>query len=76
MLNVLPAIRLANNNSQSRKVETAVLAELCHRVAPEPVRAWAANTPSWLEVLSPRSELMLPELDRAVRVVAVLSGPR
>jgi predicted nucleic acid-binding protein len=44
-------------------IPPAVLAELAHCLAPEPVRAWAANSPSWLEVMSPRSVLILPQLD-------------
>lgn len=34
-------------------IPTAVLEELKHPVAPEPVRDWAAHPPSWLDVLPP-----------------------
>ena len=44
-------------------IPPAVLAELKHPLAPQPVRNWADNAPLWLEVLSPRSSLILPKLD-------------
>jgi predicted nucleic acid-binding protein len=44
-------------------IPPAVLAELKHPLAPEPVRHWACDAPSWLEVLSPKSNLILPNLD-------------
>ena len=37
----------------------AVHAELCHRLAPAPVRTWAETLPSWAEVKpSPKSPTM------------------
>lgn len=45
-------------------IPPAVLAELKHPVAPKIVRDWADNAPAWLEVLSPRSNLILPQLDQ------------
>jgi len=44
-------------------IPPAVLAELKHPVAPTPVRDWAHNAPRWLEVLNPKSSLILPKLD-------------
>lgn len=44
-------------------IPPAVLAELKHTLAPKPVRDWADNPPRWLEVLSPKNSLILPELD-------------
>lgn len=44
-------------------IPPAVLAELKHSLAPKPVRDWADNPPRWLEVLSPKSVLILPKLD-------------
>ncbi len=44
-------------------IPPAVLAELKHPSAPKPVRDWVDNTPMWLEVLSPKSSLILPKLD-------------
>jgi predicted nucleic acid-binding protein len=44
-------------------IPPAVLAELKHPVAPKPVRDWADNPPKWVEVLSPKSSLILPQLD-------------
>ena len=44
-------------------IPPAVLAELKHPLAPKPVRDWADNAPRWLEVLSPKSSLILPKLD-------------
>jgi len=35
----------------------AVMRELVNTRTPEPVRAWAANPPDWLEVLEPSSRL-------------------
>ena len=40
-----------------------MLAELKHPLAPEPVQYWAVNAPAWLEVLSPKSSLILGKLD-------------
>lgn len=40
-----------------------MLAELRHPVAPKPVRNWAASTPAWLEVSSPKTSLVLDQLD-------------
>ncbi|HET8548666.1 MAG TPA: DUF3368 domain-containing protein [Bryobacteraceae bacterium] len=39
------------------------MAELRHPLAPRPVQHWAANAPAWVEVLSPRSSLILAQLD-------------
>ena len=44
-------------------VPSAVLDELKHPVAPEPVRHWAAHPPLWLEVLTPKRSLPIPQLD-------------
>src|ERR1700730_11192362 len=44
-------------------IPPAVLAELKHPVAPKPVRDWADNPPVWVEVLSPKSSLILAQLD-------------
>ena len=44
-------------------VPPAVLAELKHPVAPKPVQQWAVNVPDWVEVLSPKSSLVLGPLD-------------
>jgi predicted nucleic acid-binding protein len=44
-------------------IPPAVLAELKHPVAPKPVREWADNAPKWVEVLSPKSSLILAHLD-------------
>lgn len=40
-----------------------MLAELKHPVAPKPVRDWAVNAPPWVEVLSPKSNVILGQLD-------------
>jgi len=44
-------------------IPPAVVAELKHPIAPKPVRDWADNAPEWVEVLSPKSRLMLAQLD-------------
>ena len=44
-------------------IPPAVLAELKHPAAPKPVRDWADNPPKWVEVLSPRSSIILAQLD-------------
>ena len=44
-------------------IPPAVLTELKHSVAPKPVRDWADNPPVWVEVLSPKSSLILAQLD-------------
>lgn len=44
-------------------IPSAVLAELAHPMAPQPVRDWAINAPPWLEVLNPRTSIMLVQLD-------------
>lgn len=44
-------------------IPSAVLAELKHPVAPKPVRDWAANVPPWLEILNPKTRIVLPQLD-------------
>jgi predicted nucleic acid-binding protein len=44
-------------------IPPAVLAELNHPAAPEPVRHWAAHPPSWLEVLTPKSRVNITQLD-------------
>jgi predicted nucleic acid-binding protein len=44
-------------------IPPAVLAELKHPLAPKVVRDWAENAPQWLEILSPKSSLILPKLD-------------
>lgn len=44
-------------------IPPSVLAELKHPVAPKPVREWADNAPNWVEVLSPKTSLILAQLD-------------
>jgi predicted nucleic acid-binding protein len=44
-------------------IPPAIVQELKHPAAPQSVRDWAADPPSWLEVLSPKSSLTLTELD-------------
>ena len=44
-------------------IPPAVLAELKHAAAPKPVRDWAHNPPGWVEILSPKSSLILAQLD-------------
>jgi len=44
-------------------IPPAVLAELNHALAPKPVRDWADIPPVWVEVLSPKSSLILAQLD-------------
>ncbi len=44
-------------------IPPAVLGELTHHRAPGPVRAWASSAPKWLEVLSPKNQVLLPQLD-------------
>jgi predicted nucleic acid-binding protein len=44
-------------------IPPGVLAELRHPIAPKPVRDWACDTPEWLEVLSPKDRMPLPQLD-------------
>ena len=40
-----------------------MLAELNHPLAPTAVRYWAGNAPPWVEILTPRSSLILGQLD-------------
>lgn len=44
-------------------IPAAVLAELNHRLAPKPVQEWASNAPRWFEVLTPKTNLRLDQLD-------------
>ena len=44
-------------------IPPAVLEELRHPAAPKPVREWADSAPNWVEVLSPKSRLILAQLD-------------
>ncbi len=44
-------------------VPPAVLAELKHPLAPKPVQDWVVNAPAWLDVLSPKTSLILVQLD-------------
>ena len=44
-------------------IPPAVLAELKHPVAPKPVRDWADSAPEWVKILSPKSRLILAQLD-------------
>lgn len=37
--------------------------ELKHPVAPKPVRDWAVTAPPWVEILSPKSNAILGQLD-------------
>jgi predicted nucleic acid-binding protein len=39
------------------------MAELKHPLAPKPVQDWVANTPRWLDIVSPKASLILGELD-------------
>jgi predicted nucleic acid-binding protein len=40
-----------------------VLVELQHPLAPTPVQDWAANAPTWVEVVNPKSSLIHGQLD-------------
>ena len=40
-----------------------MLAELQHSLAPKQVRDWSGNVPAWVEVLRPKSSLILAQLD-------------
>lgn len=40
-----------------------MLAELKHPLAPTLVQSWASNAPAWVEILSPKSSLILGQLD-------------
>jgi predicted nucleic acid-binding protein len=44
-------------------IPPAIVQELKHSAAPTSVRDWAADPPSWLEVLCPKSRLTLAQLD-------------
>lgn len=44
-------------------IPSAVLAELKHAEAPNAVRKWANDAPSWLAVLNPKTTLRLNQLD-------------
>ena len=44
-------------------IPPAVLDELKHPLAPEPVRNWAAQPPGWLEVLTPIGRVDIAQLD-------------
>ncbi|HEY2015161.1 MAG TPA: hypothetical protein VGH38_16745 [Bryobacteraceae bacterium] len=44
-------------------IPPAVLAELKHPLSPRPVRQWAEDAPTWLEVLGPKDRLVLAQLD-------------
>jgi predicted nucleic acid-binding protein len=44
-------------------IPPAVLEELEHPSAPQPVRDWASQTPPWLEVRSPERAVAFPHLD-------------
>ncbi len=44
-------------------IPPAVLAELKHPLVPKPVRAWACDTPKWLEILSPKGTLTLAQVE-------------
>jgi predicted nucleic acid-binding protein len=44
-------------------IPPAVLGELRHPLAPEPVRHWATHLPGWLEVLTPASIVQVAQLD-------------
>jgi hypothetical protein len=65
-INYLVLIRQIDLLTQLYKqilIPTAVLAELEHPGAPKAVRDWAVSRPPWLEVLKPKTTLMLAELD-------------
>ena len=40
-----------------------MLGELKHPATPKPVQDWAINVPDWVEVVSPKSRLVLGQLD-------------
>ena len=40
-----------------------MLAELQHALAPQSVREWSSNVPAWVEVVIPKSNLLLEQLD-------------
>jgi predicted nucleic acid-binding protein len=44
-------------------IPPAVLGELKHPGAPQPVRDWIDHLPNWLEVLSPQNTVTLAQLD-------------
>jgi predicted nucleic acid-binding protein len=44
-------------------IPPAVLRELKHPAAPEPVRDWSAHPPDWLEVLTPKNVVSIARLD-------------
>ncbi len=39
------------------------MAELKHPMAPKPVHDWASDPPKWLEIISPKENLVLSQLD-------------
>ncbi len=45
-------------------IPPAVLTELKHPLAPKSVRDWVDKAPKWLEVLTPKSSLILAQLDQ------------
>jgi predicted nucleic acid-binding protein len=44
-------------------IPPAVLSELRHPLAPRVVREWAATPPPWIEIVKPKSALVLDQLD-------------
>jgi predicted nucleic acid-binding protein len=44
-------------------IPPAVLSELKHPLAPQAVKEWAASPPPWIEIVEPRSTLVLHQLD-------------
>src|SRR5712691_11655564 len=54
-------------------IPPAVLAELKHPVAPSPVRGWVAHPPAWLEVLTPKSSIIVEQLDFGEREAIALA---
>jgi predicted nucleic acid-binding protein len=55
-------------------VPPAVFDELTHPAAPRPVRDWTARHPEWLEVVSPKNTVALPQLDRGESQAIALAG--
>jgi predicted nucleic acid-binding protein len=50
------------------------MAELKHSLAPKPVRDWAVNAPVWVEVQSPKSNVILGHLDLGESEAIALAG--